>query len=388
MASQTLLVTPSVPFARVGAKLYLDIKAVDGLKQYAARWPGRVKCLMRLGDQSEIVFGQVYDPADLPFDVGVLEQSLDAHRADFDAAAVVLASGDNYPDLAIPALTTTPIVFIIENTLTTRMRILRLTQGMSVRTAKSMVWMALRERDRRHAFRQAAGLQANGTAAFERYRSLSPAPIQYFDTRMARAQQVTPAEVEKKVAHVLSAKPLRLAFSGRLAAIKGVDHLVPFAQALMRTGTPFTLDIYGDGPLRPSMQQAVDSAGLQSLVRLHGAVPFDEALVPALKQTVDLFVCCHRQGDPSCTYMETLGCGVPIVGYGNIAFRGITALGDVGRVVPMDDVAALAAAVVALDRERAALAGMIRAAARISADHSFENVVQQRIDHLRRVAHV
>lgn len=388
MASQTLLVTPSVPFARVGSQLYLDIKAVDGLKQYAALWPGRVKCLMRLGDRSEIVFGQPYDAAALPFEVAVLDDRLSAHSADFDEAAVVLAAGDHYPDLVIPAITATPTVFIIENTLTTRMRILRLTQGLSFRTAKSMAWMVMRERDRRRAFGQAAGLQANGTAAFNSYKSLSSAPMQYFDTRMTRAQQVSPAELEQKVSHVLAAKPLRLAFSGRLAAIKGVDHLVPFAQALMRTGTRFTLDIYGDGPLRESMQQAIESAGLQSIVRLHGSVAFDTALVPALKQTVDLFVCCHRQGDPSCTYMETLGCGVPIVGYGNIAFRGIAALGDVGRVVPMDDLSALSAAVVALDQDRTALAAMIRAATRISASHSFENVVEQRIDHLRTIAQV
>ncbi len=388
LSSQTLVVTPSVPFAMDGSRYYLDIKAVDGLKRYAALWPGRVRCLMRRGDRSQIVFGKAYDAADLPFDVVARGDAPDSNRADFDDAAIVLAAGDSYGDLAIPDVTTTPTVFIIENTLVTRLRILRLSQGLTLRTAKSMAWMVLRERDRRRAFEQAAGLQANGSPAFDSYQHLSEAPMRYFDTRMTRSQQASPAEIDRKVAQALAGAPIRLAFSGRLARIKGVDHLVPFAEALQQTGTPFVLDIFGDGPLRAAMQDAATQSGLGDKVRLHGAVPFDETLVPTLKQTADLFVCTHRQADPSCTYMETLSCGVPIVGYDNAAFRGIAALGNVGVTVPMDDVSALARAVARLSADRPALADMIRAAGQVSQDHSFENVVQQRIDHLRTIAQV
>lgn len=388
LSSSTLVVTPSVPFARHGTQLYLDIKAVEGLKKYAALWPGRVRCLMGLGDRAHIPFGKAYDAADLPFEIEQRSDNVQDHAALFDDAAMVLAAGDNYPDLDIPATTRTPTVFVIENTLMTRMRILRLSQGLSFRTAKSMAWIMLREPSRRRAFARAAGLQANGTPAYESYRHLSNAPMRYFDTRMTQAQHVTQDEVDRKVRQAIDGHPLRLAFSGRLAAIKGVDHLVPFAQALDRTGTPFLLDIYGDGPLRSSMQDAVVGAGLEAKVRLHGSISFDDALVPTLKREIDLFICCHRQADPSCTYMETLGCGVPIVGYDNAAFKGVAALGDVGRTVAMDDIDALVAAVVALSADRPALAKMIRAAAQVSRTHSFEQVVQQRIDHMRSIAQI
>lgn len=388
MQSQTLVVTPSVPMAQVGNRIFLDIKAVEGLKQYAALWPGRVRCLMRQGDRAQIAFGDFYDPADLPFDLMSIGDHLQDSPGAFDDAAVVLAAGDSHLDLAMPYVTTAPTVFVIEYTLDTRLRILRLDHGLSIQTAKSSAWLLLRERDRRRAFSKAAGLQANGTPAFDSYHALTNAPMRYFDTRMPRAQHVTAAEVEAKVVQVLAGRPLRLAYSGRLAKMKGADHLVPIAAALSRSGTPFTLDIYGDGPLRGEIAASVDRAGLQDSVRVHGPVPFDTMLVPRMKESVDLFVCCHRQGDPSCTYIETMSCGVPIVGYDNAAFKGITALGNVGLSVPTDHIVALATAITKLSNDRAQLAGMIRAAAGVSRDHSFEGVFQQRIDHLRTIAQV
>lgn len=39
---------------------------------------------------------------------------------------------------------------------------------------------------------------------------------------------------------------------------------------------------------------------------------------------------CHRQGDPSCTYLETYACGMPIVGYNNQAHQGILASNNAG----------------------------------------------------------
>lgn len=388
MSSQNLVVTPSTPLVVDGTRVYLDIKAVEGLKRYAALWPGRVRCLIRLGDRSHIPFGETYDPRDLPFDIVPIERSLHDHLPALSDAAVLLASGDSYLDLELPDIVATPTVFVIENTFETRLRMLRLERGLSIRAARTAAWLLLRERDRRRAFRKAAGLQANGTPAFEKYHALTASSIRYFDTRMTRAQQVTNAEVEEKVAYVRAGRPLRLAFSGRLAKIKGVDHLVPFAIALKRTGTAFTLDVYGEGPMQADMQDAVKRAGLEDIVRLNGSIPFDAGLVPTMKESVDLFVCCHRQADPSCTYMETLSCGVPIVGYDNAAFMGIAGLGNVGVTVPIDDITALANATSSLSKDRDRLSAMIRAAALVSKQHSFENVFSQRIDHLRSIAQV
>lgn len=383
---KTLIVVPSVTAAVDGDGFFLDRKMVEGLSLYAKLWPGPVRCLIRAGDRSGIAFGDRFRMEDLPFDLRIIPVDLSQAVAEFDDAAVVLAAGDSHHDLPLSGLIEAPVVFIIEYTLATRLKINRLHHGLSLQALKSAIWTIKTERRRRPAFRRAAGLQCNGTPAFDAYKALTPASLLYFDTRTTDSRQISAQQLEAKQDAMEGGEPLRIAFSGRLEGMKGADHLVPVAVELNRAGVPFTLDIYGDGALRASIAQQARDAGLDDQVTLHGPVPFEEELIPAMIARTDLFLCCHRQADPSCTYLETLSCGVPIVGYDNAAFLGVRALGDIGTAVPMDDVSAASKAIAALAADRRRLATMASNAARIGREHSFENVFVQRIGHLRQVA--
>jgi colanic acid/amylovoran biosynthesis glycosyltransferase len=381
-----LIVLPSVPMAKDGDGFFMDIKAVDGLRRYCETWPGPVKCLMRLGDISRITYGQTYAVADLPFSIQPITDNLTVHKDLFENAAVILASGDNHHDLDIGKMTNTPVVFIIEYTLATRLRILQLEKGLSFKTVKSTMWNLLTERKRRAAFALAVGLQANGKPAFNAYQAITRAPTVYFDNRMTEAQLSWQPQMAEKSEYCISGQPLRMAFSGRLERMKGVDHLIPVLQALASKGLDFTFDFFGSGSLEGEMRSAVKAFGLENKVFFHGPVSFDEVLVPHLKQRIDLFVCCHRQSDPSCTYIETLGCGVPIVGYDNAAFRGVLDLGDVGVRVSTNKPKALADAIITLDRDRARLAAMAKSAIAVASQHSFEATFARRIEHLGIIA--
>lgn len=372
--------------ARDGDGLFLDIKAVDGLRAFAAAWPGPVRCLMRVGTRQDIGYGRVYRAADLPFEVVPANEQIIDDLTRVEDAAVILAAGDNYQDLGLAAAINRPVVYIIEYTLATRLRIVWLDRGLSFKALRSMVWTLGTEVARRRAFRRAAGLQANGTPAYERYRRLTPRSMLYFDTRTSASQQITPAQLVAKQQSMLAGRPLRLAFSGRLERMKGADHLIDVASHVAALGIAFTLDIFGDGALRPAIETAIARRGLGAMVRLRGAVPFDTVLMPTMIESVDLFLCCHRQADPSCTYMETLSCGVPIVGYDNAAFAGIARLGPVGTLVRMDDAREAARAVAALNADRLQLAAMAEAAVDVSRANSFEATFDKRIDHLRLVA--
>jgi colanic acid/amylovoran biosynthesis glycosyltransferase len=121
-------------------------------------------------------------------------------------------------------------------------------------------------------------------------------------------------------------------------------------------------------------------------VHLHPPVDFNEKLVPWMRSEVDLFLCCHRQSDPSCTYLETLGCGVPIIGYGNRAWRGILRLADVGWMIPVGAVDRMVHTIIELDANRAALADKSRKARDFAKDHSFEIEFGKRVEHLRYLA--
>ena len=78
----------------------------------------------------------------------------------------------------------------------------------------------------------------------------------------------------------------------------------------------FQLELYGKGPLREPMALLASRSNAAGKIKIHDAVAYRPDLQRIAKQA-DLFICCHVQGDPSCTYLETFACGVPIVGYAN-----------------------------------------------------------------------
>lgn len=384
-----LVIIPLVGMAIEGERAFLDIKAVEGLFLYAQLWPGRVLCLSRTTVASAITFGKWYDRASLPFDVAIVPDDVTAEAlfAQARGAAVILAGADSVVDLKLVDVAgSTPVVFTIELTLKTRLDLTRYSPGTTWQKIKTSIWLCLQEPRRRRALRRAAGMQANGTPAFDRYRQLNRNPLLYFDTRLKTALAIRPDQAAAKADALRDAPALRLAFSGRLEPIKGVEQLVPVLAATHRQGvTHATLDIYGVGSLRETMERQVMAAGLGSAIRFHGSLPYDEALVPTFKTDVDLFLCCHPQADPSCTYLETLGCGVPIAGYRNAAFAGVLNLGNCGVGVPVGDIEGLASEVVRLDRDRAALGRLTRGAAAVATEHLFEKVFAERVAHLRAV---
>ncbi|MFS0771750.1 glycosyltransferase [Sphingomonas sp. 1P08PE] len=384
--ANTLVVVPSVPAAPDGDGFFLDRKAVEGQALFVELWPGPVRFLMRPGDRSAIAFGQHYRRDELPCEIRLIPDDPTDLPGAFDDAAVILAAADSHNDLTIADRATAPVVYIIEYTLATRLRINQLYNGWSLRGLKTGLWTIKTEIARRRAMRRAAGLQCNGTPAFAAFGPLSANPMLYFDTRVTEAQQIDATALQNKKAAIRSGRPLRIAFSGRLDAMKGVDHLIPVAAALAALGVDFHLDIYGDGSLRDRLAEQIAAKGLADRVTMHGPVSFNDDLVPAMIGHTDLFLCCHRQADPSCTYLETLSCGVPIVGYGNDAFRGVARLGEIGTVVAMNDIAGAAAAIAALDADRPRLAAMADAAAKAGRDHSFEREFGARIAHLRAIA--
>ncbi|NJC34272.1 glycosyltransferase involved in cell wall biosynthesis [Sphingomonas jejuensis] len=227
-----------------------------------------------------------------------------------------------------------------------------------------------------------AGLQCNGFPAFDAYGACSQHSVQFFDTRMPEKAVISSSELRLKQGSCSSREPLRLAFSGRLDPIKGVEDLVPVIAEARRAGADVTLDIFGDGPSRALIEHQIGAGGLDDAITLHGSVDYLTRLVPFFRQNVDMFLCCHKQADPSCTYMETAGCGVPTIGYNNAALRGLLSLGGFGDVCRMGDIKQLANIVVDLCENRQKVTEMMSVAASVARSHSFEREFAKRVVHL------
>jgi glycosyltransferase involved in cell wall biosynthesis len=141
-------------------------------------------------------------------------------------------------------------------------------------------------------------------------------------------------------------RPPRLITVGRLAAPKDPLTLV---RALARVHEPFTARIVGEGPDRPAVEAAIREAGLVDTVELMG----DRGDVPQLLADSDVFVLSSRSEGAPLSILEAMAAGLPVVAS---AVGGVPELvedGVTGVLVPPEDPAALAAALVRLlaDRE-------------------------------------
>jgi colanic acid/amylovoran biosynthesis glycosyltransferase len=383
----------NIPMMKVtvlpGGKLVLTKKFISGMQEYMRHWDGPGCVIAEPSDRFDNNLDHVeVSSRDLRSELG-----FDVHIVNFNQAAMRRLLMDDDVLLAglEPRLTFLPslrrlgnlhVVYISEYSLKTRLQIAKL-EG---RTGLRMVARSLRDLRRESLMRRAVelsdGIQCNGKPTYEAYRGINASPLLFFDTRFSADMTATEDDILKRGTE----GPIRLIFSGRLVAMKGADHLVEVAKHLAALGVDFELTIYGDGSLVPEIKQAIAAQGLTDRVKLAGVLDFDTELVPAVKERADLFVCCHRQGDPSCTYLETMSCGVPIIGYDNEAFRGVVRDSNSGWLSPMNRPAELAAKIAQLSRTRDVLVDHSMAALQFARSHCFERTFKQRVEHLQRVA--
>ena len=114
--------------------------------------------------------------------------------------------------------------------------------------------------------------------------------------------------------------------------------------------------------------------------RTHSGSEFPD--LQAYAKSCDLFVCCHIQSDPSCTYLESLGCGLPIVGYENSMWKGVQQASGAGLSAPIHDIGAAADRIGQLLADKGLLAEMSRKARAFALEHSFEREFARRISSL------
>ncbi|MFQ5562361.1 MAG: glycosyltransferase [Parvularculaceae bacterium] len=384
-----LLVVSNAPVRPIGDEAVIDKKFVAGMTRYEALWGGPIRCAMRARPDADPPFSATFSADSLPFRLVPVAGDGPFPPDLLDGASIVLAGADGHAQFDISRqcrARNIPCVYIIENTLETRLSIAWLEDRPLLARLKTMVWLITAEPRRRRALALANGIQANGAPAAKRYGGLSDDVLAFFGTRMSEAAIPTAEALEARLAGLETDRPLRLAFSGRLDPIKGVDHLPRLMIRLSAEGIDATLDLFGTGPLEDRLRQEIAQRGLGDRMRLHGAVDFDTELVPFMKSSADLFVCCHRQSDPSCTYFETLACGVPIAGYANRAFRGILEQADIGWSAPIDGIDALARRIAKARSTPGEIARKSRTALELARPHAFEPTFERRIGQLQRIA--
>ncbi|MBX0301334.1 glycosyltransferase [Cryobacterium sp. 1639] len=350
-------------------------KTVTGMVAYQERWPGEVVMVGRdAGEDGNVGLGGEWVRAeDLPFrlhvagDLGEALASarpdivLAPHHPDFRAvfdASVPAALTSEIParDAAIPPLEERPA---------------------PVARARIVAGAVRYEGQLRRMAKRAAGLQCNGWSAWEAYSRFSPDPLLFYDTRLTRAQ-VDEASLDDR--ELLPDGRLRIAFSGRFVTGKGPIYAVRLHDELRARGVAHTMTLVGGGPLESVLRVAADGD-----VQFLAPMDFDTEWVRWARESVDVMVLPHIQGDPSGTYLESGGLGVPVLGFDNTALRNLVSRFDLGWAVPLRNVQALADIVQRLVADRGLLADRGERGRRFMQEHHFDAEFDRRIEHLVRI---
>jgi len=166
---------------------------------------------------------------------------------------------------------------------------------------------------------------------------------------------------------------LRLVHHSNLQRLYGLDVAIR-GLALLRPGLRWRLDVYGDGPWRARIQQAIEETATSDRVTLHGRVPIDHlpevlagadaGLVPSLKEP-------YLEYSLSTKLLELAAMGVPTIASDLATFRHHFTDAAL-RYVPGGEPAALARAVEALAADPAAAEALGREARRQARPYGWE----------------
>ncbi len=370
--------------------LVLTQKYLDGAVEYAKHWDGPVTTLAEVSQtpSTDTDHVEVLEDCDTQYRIEERPKTLDTLIPRLQNVGAVVGFLDPSQSEMTRQCSQRgiPVIHVCEYTLKTEFQIIDASPVNPLVKLRRKVWIRNAERTRRALLGSLAGLQCNGVPVFEAYKPECPDAFLFFDNRVRKADVASDQDLERRAARLKKGERLRLLFGGRFVPMKGTRFLPLVAQALAKKCVDFQFDIYGSGPERGQLVDAVRRLKLEDRVKVHPPVDFLSEWVPLLKNAPDLFVSCHPQGDPSSTYSEVMSCGLPIVGFANEAFEGIVAHSRSGFLTPLGDAEKLADQIAKLDQNREVLTQAARRGRDFMRSHCFEETFARRTAHFSKAA--
>ena len=161
---------------------------------------------------------------------------------------------------------------------------------------------------------------------------------------------------------------------GRLVPQKQFDLLVGVFGRLAPLFPEWRLVIWGEGPDRRKLEQLILDLNLEDRVLLPGftLAPYEEL------QTADVFVCSSRFEGFSLALIEALACGLPVVSFNcQSNLTGLIRDGENGIVVPLNDAAALSAALSKVMNDEALRGRLGMEAQKVKGSFNLENFLRK-----------
>ena len=274
-------------------------------------------------------------------------------------------------------------VAITECNLATQIKISRLavegTLRRSARTAKTLLRFLGETRMHQHAH----SVHCNGYPMYNQTKYLNDNCLLYLDSRMTENLVINSDRLEARLEGFAKGRKARLIYSGRYEAIKGTLDVVEVGIELNRRGVRFELDLFGKGAQAEEMRRRVEKSGGADNIRVNDAIPYPELIERSHES--DLFVCCHVQDDPSCTYLEASGSGLAIAGYNNRMWKSFARFANNGVVTTRKRPKDLANEIEKLLSDRQKLIDFSRQSREFALAHTFEKEFGSRIKALEAI---
>jgi colanic acid/amylovoran biosynthesis glycosyltransferase len=367
---------------------HVDRKFLAGMLRYAERIRRPLLTVHPEATPEASIMDRVAAPlSGLPFDVmtvkvdgwgRALPTDIPRLREAISRSALVYGWGVGAPPLAREL--NVPYILVLEYDL--RTQIIAATSGMAnplrrARRTARCIWHHLTVEV--PEMRAARSLHCNGYPVYDAARPHNPNRLLYLDSRLSEDGLIPSEQLAARFA-TRGGRPLRLLYSGRYERMKGADDAVRVGLECLRRGLDVEMDCYGQGSLRSDMEALAASASVPGRIRINDSVPYPELV--KIAQTRDIFVCCHVQNDPSCSYLESLGAGLPIVGYDNRMWHRLRAESGAGYCSPLRRPNGVADAIQRLASDPQTLDAMSVKAREFAQTHCYEREFAKRIDAL------
>nr|WP_277923062.1 glycosyltransferase [Sphingomonas sp. CARO-RG-8B-R24-01] len=218
----------------------------------------------------------------------------------------------------------------------------------------------------------------HGADCYEAYARYSARPMLVHNIHLSPASRIQPSELQAKAVSALAPRSLKIVYTGRVHADKGVRDWIDTLHQLRRNGTAFQARWLGEGPELEYARAYVDELGLQASIEFAGHHADREALLAEVRGA-DVFLFCHMTSESPRCLIEALLSGTPIVGYDSSYPADLISKHAGGVLTPRNPVA-LAAAVSSLDADRPQLQALFAAAAMDGYPFTDEDVFRHRAD--------
>jgi glycosyltransferase involved in cell wall biosynthesis len=227
-----------------------------------------------------------------------------------------------------------------------------------------------------HLSRADVSLLKDG-AVHDRYARYAREPRAFGHTMYGAADVLGEGELESRIARLGDTRPLRLVYCGRLVRRKGVHVSLDLVRRAREKGAAVEFDVIGDGPDEPGLRKLAGALGLRDAVRFLGSFPYGPDLMRRLAE-YDLLLFTPEEEDTPRMLYDGYAAGLPVLGTAIQFIRHRAAQESAAVVFGVGDVEAGAEELVRLDRDRTALASLMRRARSAGLEHCSERWFRRR----------